>query len=216
MIVVDQRTFVQGRPAGFGTCGEGMPVVLLHGFASSLETWSGLAPKLAREHRVIALDLKGFGWTDRPEGDYSPAAQAQLVRDLLRQRGVERASVVAHSWGSSVALALALAEPQLVQRVVLYDAWVYDEQLPPFFRWAMLPGVGEALFGLYYNQQPEARLALGFYRPERVPQQLVLRRRLWRPAGLEWHPTGSSPGPLRVWRRALPRVPERHERPVLF
>jgi pimeloyl-ACP methyl ester carboxylesterase len=158
-------------------------VVLLHGFASSLETWTGLIPKLAREHRVIALDLKGFGWTDRPEGDYSPGAQAELVQALLRQRGVERASVVAHSWGSSVALALTVAAPQLVQRVVLYDAWVYDEQLPPFFRWAMLPGVGEALFGLYYKQQPESRLSLGFYQPARVPQQLVddVERALERP-----------------------------------
>jgi pimeloyl-ACP methyl ester carboxylesterase len=158
-------------------------VVLLHGFASSLETWQGLIPKLAQDHRVIALDLKGFGWTDRPEGDYSPGAQAQLVRELLRQRGVERASVVAHSWGGSVALALAASEPLLVQRVVLYDAWVYDEQLPPFFRWAMVPGVGEALFGLYYKQQPEARLSLGFYQPERVPQQLVddVERALDRP-----------------------------------
>src|SRR5207244_3196530 len=52
-------------------------VVMIHGFASSLETWTAVTPAVARTHRVIALDLKGFGWTDRPEGDYSPEAQAR-------------------------------------------------------------------------------------------------------------------------------------------
>src|SRR5687767_8577945 len=50
-------------------------VVLLHGYGASLETWVALIPELAKTRRVLALDLKGFGWTDRPEGDYSPAAQ---------------------------------------------------------------------------------------------------------------------------------------------
>ena len=55
-------------------------VVLIHGFASSLETWDARDPRRSRRSfRVIALDLKGFGWTDRPEGDYSPQAQAKLV-----------------------------------------------------------------------------------------------------------------------------------------
>ena len=56
--------------------GEGPPVVLVHGFASSLENWLTVTPTLAKHHRVLSMDLKGFGWTDRPEGDYSPPAQA--------------------------------------------------------------------------------------------------------------------------------------------
>lgn len=57
----------------FVDVGKGPPVVLIHGFASSLETWDLLIPELSKTHRVIALDLKGFGWSDRPEGDYSPS-----------------------------------------------------------------------------------------------------------------------------------------------
>lgn len=164
---------VEGVRVRFVDVGSGPAVVLLHGFASSLETWTGLIAELARDHRVIALDLKGFGWTDRPAGDYSPTAQARLVRAVLDARGIDKAAVVAHSWGCSVALALALLEPARIKRLALYDAWVYDDQLPAFFRWAMLPGLGEALFALYYKERTDDRLALGFRDHDAVSQQLA-------------------------------------------
>ena len=153
--------------------GTGPAVVLLHGFAASLDTWGAVGDALAQEHRVLALDLKGFGYSSRPAGDYSPAAQAALVLALLDSRGVERADVVGHSWGSSVALALALAAPERIGRIALYDAWVFEEQLPPFFLWARTAGLGEALFRLIYRQRAEDRLENAFYAPERVPQALV-------------------------------------------
>lgn len=149
------------------------PVVLLHGFASALETWATVAPRLRQHRRVIALDLKGFGWTDRPAGDYSPAAQARLVLGLLDQLGAGKVDVVAHSWGSSVALALALQAPDRVHKIALYDAWVFDEQLPAFFRWARMPGVGEFLFGAYYKERGDERLVRAFYDPSVVTESFV-------------------------------------------
>jgi pimeloyl-ACP methyl ester carboxylesterase len=148
-------------------------VVLVHGFASALDVWGAVAPVLARTHRVIALDLKGFGWTDRPEGDYSPEAQAKLVLHLLDQRGVSRTAIVAHSWGSSVALAASLQAPERVTKLALYDAWVYEDQLPTFFHWARAEGVGEALFGLYYKQRADERMALAFFDKKFVTEPLV-------------------------------------------
>lgn len=148
-------------------------VVLVHGFASAIEAWATVAPALSSRYRVIALDLKGFGWTDRPEGDYSPAAQAKLLLELLDQRGVKKAALVAHSWGSSVALAATLAAPERVTRIALYDAWVYEDQLPPFFHWARAEGVGEALFGLWYKQRADERMALAFFDKKLVTESLV-------------------------------------------
>jgi len=148
-------------------------VVLIHGFASALDTWTAVTPALASTHRVISLDLKGFGWTDRPEGDYSPEAQARLVWRLLEQRGVSKAALVAHSWGSSVALAATLQAPDRVTRIALYDAWVYEEQLPTFFHWSRAEGVGEALFGLFYKQRADERMALAFYDRKFVTERLV-------------------------------------------
>ncbi len=153
--------------------GEGPAVVLIHGFASSLETWDTVAPKLEKTHRVLSLDLKGFGWSDRPEGDYSPAAQAKLVLGLMKQRGIERASLVAHSWGSSVALATTLTEPARVDKLALYDAWVYEDQLPTFFLWARTPGVGEALFSLWYAERGDERMAHAFFDKRFVTEALV-------------------------------------------
>ncbi len=147
--------------------------VLVHGFASALDAWGTVVPALEKTHRVIALDLKGFGWTDRPEGDYSPEAQARLVLGLMKQRGVEKAALVAHSWGSSVALAAALEAPEKFTKIALYDAWVYEDQLPPFFHWSRADGVGEMLFGLYYKQRADDRIQLAFYDKKFVTERLV-------------------------------------------
>lgn len=164
---------VEGARVRFVDEGEGPAVVLIHGFASSLETWEGVRPALRERHRVLALDLKGFGWTDRPRGDYSPAAQARLVLALMDARGIERAALVAHSWGSSVALQLALEAPERVTRLALYDAYVYPEQRNTFFQWADADGMGEILFGLFYDQRPEERIALAFFDPDSIPQALI-------------------------------------------
>ena len=69
---------VDGVHVHYRELGSGPAVVMIHGFGASLESWAGVAPAVATDHRVIAVDLKGFGWTSRPEGDYSPAAQAHL------------------------------------------------------------------------------------------------------------------------------------------
>lgn len=153
--------------------GEGPPVVLVHGFASAIEAWSGVVPELAKSHRVIALDLKGFGWSDRPEGDYSPEEEARIVLDLMTLRGVDKAAIVAHSWGSSVALAAALAHPERVTRLGLYDAWVYNEQLPTFFHWSQADGLGETLFAGFYSERPDERMSLAFYDKRYVTEALV-------------------------------------------
>ena len=164
---------VDGARVRYVDVGQGPAVVLVHGFASSLETWASVIPALSAKHRVIALDLKGFGWTDRPEGDYSPEAQAQLILHLMDQRGIDRAAIVAHSWGASVALAATLAAPQQISRLALYDAWVYEEQLPPFFHWSRSHGVGEMLFGLYYKERADEKMALAFFDKSYVTENLV-------------------------------------------
>src|SRR5262249_27216548 len=132
-------------------------------------------PWLSAQHRVIAVDLKGFGWTTRPEGDYSPAAQSALVWHVLDKLGVGDVAIVGHSWGSSVALSMAVAQPARTRRVALYDAYVYDEQVPSFFRWARLGGIGELLFGLFYRQRIDDRAPLA-YRDERFVTQARIER----------------------------------------
>jgi uncharacterized protein (TIGR04551 family) len=172
---------VDGVHVRYREAGKGPTVVLIHGFSASSDSWLPVIPALAAKHRVIAIDLKGFGWTSRPEGDYSPAAQAKLVWSVLDKLGVSDVALVGHSWGSSVVLSMATAQPARVRRVALYAAYVYDDQVPGFFRWAEKSGLGEVLFGLYYKERIEERAALAYHderfitqaRVERVEQDLA-------------------------------------------
>lgn len=166
-------TLSDARVRYVDTGGAKPPVVLIHGFASSLDAWRGVIPRLATTHRVIALDLKGFGWSDRPEGDYSPAAQAALVFELLEELGVEDFALVAHSWGSSVALRMTLDQPRRVERIALYDAWVYEEQIPTAFKWARAPVIGELMFGLFYKERPGDKMEMAFYDKSYVTHEFV-------------------------------------------
>ena len=164
---------IDGVHVRYREAGSGPAVVLVHGYSASSDSWLGVIPALAVGHRVIAVDLKGFGWTSRPDGDYSPAAQAKLVWAVLDKLGVTDVAIVGHSWGSSVALEMAVAQQARVRRVALYDAYVYDDQVPSFFRWAEKPGIGEALFGLYYDERMEDRVPLAYYDDRWVTQARV-------------------------------------------
>lgn len=175
---------VEGARIRYVDRGQGPAVVLLHGFASSIENWLTVMPVLEQNHRVLAIDLKGFGWSDRPVGDYSPRAQARMLKALMDERGIEKAALVAHSWGSSIALAFALDYPERVTRLALYDAWAYESQLPTMFHLARAKGLGEVLFAAFYGERPDERMQLAFYNPDAVTEQLAedVERAMKRPA----------------------------------
>lgn len=178
---------VGGVPIRYHATGSGPAVLLLHGYGSSLDIWKAdVVTALARRHRVIAIDLKGFGFSGRPPGDYSPPTHARIAWAVMDQLGVKDAAIVGHSWGASVALRMALQQPARVRRLALYSAYVYDEQVPSFFRWARVGGVGESLFGMYYRERIEDRVALAYYdqrfvTPERIDR---VERELGRPGAV--------------------------------
>jgi pimeloyl-ACP methyl ester carboxylesterase len=72
-----------------------------------------------------------------------------------------------------VALQVALMAPERVTRIALYDAWVYAEQLPTFFWWARASGLGEMLFGAFYNERPDEKMANAFYDPSIIDETFV-------------------------------------------
>lgn len=98
------------------------PIVLIHCFTCAINYWDGMIPRLAREHRVVAVDLRGHGGSEKPGSGYSIADQADLIAQVLAKLGVTHAEVVGHSLGGPIAVALAERSPQLVDRVVLIDS----------------------------------------------------------------------------------------------
>jgi pimeloyl-ACP methyl ester carboxylesterase len=148
-------------------------VLLVHGYGSSTASYAPVMDALAAHMRVLAVDLPGFGKSDRREGDYTPDALADVLADVLTQKGVQRAHVVGHSWGSSVVLAFARRHPDRLDRLVVISGWIYDEQLLPIMRWARVPGLGEALYGTFYRNAIGERLYLNFVDPNLVTQKVV-------------------------------------------
>ena len=100
--------------------GEGQPVVLVHGASGNLRDWTfSIAPRLARNYRVIVFDRPGFGYSDRPTIDgWDPAVQARVLRAAAVSIGAERPIVVGHSWGGALALAWGLEFPRETAGVV--------------------------------------------------------------------------------------------------
>ena len=108
--------------------GAGSVVVLLHGNgATSLDfELSGLIDVLAQHHTVIAFDRPGFGYSDRPRTTiWTPAEQGDLLGKALQELGIHEAVVLGHSWGTLVALAMAMDHPNLVRGLVLLSGYYY-------------------------------------------------------------------------------------------
>ncbi len=100
----------------------GQPVVFVHGLAGSWPNWLEQLPVFAREHRVLTLDLPGFGHSPMPAGSISISGYARLLDRLLGQLGIDAAAVVGNSMGGFIAAELAIAFPQRVERLVLVSA----------------------------------------------------------------------------------------------
>jgi pimeloyl-ACP methyl ester carboxylesterase len=171
----------------------GAPVVLLiHGFGGSTFAWRETIPALARAgYRAVALDLPGFGLSDKTfDRDHSHPAQAAFVTGLMDLLGIERATLVGHSMGGSVAAHLALADPGRVEALVLVDAAIRGPEeaggvsptillhVPPIRRiaqhvarrWATPERTLEILASAYRDPaRPTAEVAEGYLAPQQLP-----------------------------------------------
>lgn len=124
---------VDGVRLHFVEKGEGTAVVFLHGNGVMLQDFevSGVLGLAAEHHRVIAFDRPGFGYSARPRSTmWTPAAQAALIARALKQLGVGPAVVVGHSWGTMVALAMALDHAEAVEGLVLLSGYYYGTARP--------------------------------------------------------------------------------------
>jgi pimeloyl-ACP methyl ester carboxylesterase len=119
-------TEVDGVRVHYQEVGEAtaVPMILIHGFAASNLVWSKVFLELAAAgFRVIAPDLPGYGYSDKPRNlEYTIASQAKLVFSLIRQLGITRAVLVGSSYGAAIAATIALDHPTLVEKLVLVGA----------------------------------------------------------------------------------------------
>ncbi|MGW3306757.1 alpha/beta fold hydrolase [Streptomyces sp. NPDC001073] len=153
-----QYRVVHGYRRAFRMAGKGPVLVLIHGIGDSSATWTDLIPDLARTHTVVAPDLLGHGASDKPRADYSVAAYANGVRDLLTTLGIESATLLGHSLGGGVAMQFAYQFPERTERLVLVSAGGVGREVNPVLRLVTLPGAHLALSAL---RLPGMRLQVG-------------------------------------------------------
>ena len=138
-----------------GTRGPGEPILFLHGFPASSHVWSRLVPLLPKGHRVVVMDLLGYGRSDRPNGAVlSLGAHADRVLRFLDVLGIQRSAVVGHGLGGGIAVDLAIRFPTRVSKLCLVDIVAFDAWLQgvvrllrtgAFFFRHLPPGVTEAI-----------------------------------------------------------------------
>ena len=142
--------------------GQGEPLLLIHGNGTLIQdfTINGLVDRLSKRYRVIVFDRPGYGYSERPRQVWTPRAHATLFEHALQQLGVEHAIVLGHSWGTMVAVSLALQAPTLVRSLVLLSGYYFPTARMDVVLSSpnAIPGIGDAL--RHTLSPPLARLML--------------------------------------------------------
>ena len=123
-------------------------LLLIHGYTASTYVWNTVAPLLAaQKFHVVAVDLIGFGYSDKPAWfDYTIASQARVIERLMNRLGIGKATVIGSSYGGAVAATLALDYAERVEKLVMVGAVANDEVLVnPIVKLASVPILGEIL-----------------------------------------------------------------------
>ena len=140
-----QHLTIHGHRRAFVKAGEGPVLLLLHGLGCDHTTWEPVIDTLARRYTVIAPDLLGHGQSDKPRGDYSLGGFANGMRDLLTVLGVDKVTVVGHSFGGGVAMQFAYQFPERTERLVLVASGGLGSEVSPAIRAVTTPGFHQLL-----------------------------------------------------------------------
>jgi pimeloyl-ACP methyl ester carboxylesterase len=119
--------------------------VLLHGLGGYLENWEDNLSALAQSRRVYALDMAGFGRSDKPQVEYTIQYLAEFVREFMLVQQINRAALIGESLGGAVALQLTLQHPQLVEKLVLAASAGLGKDVSIYLRMMTLPILGNVL-----------------------------------------------------------------------
>lgn len=115
--------------------GRGEPLLLLHGLASNARIWDLTAPLLARRFRVLALDQRGHGLSDKPDEGYDIQSVTGDLQAFIQALSLERPGLVGHSWGANVALQFAVDQPDATSWLVLVDGGFLEISAFPDMTW---------------------------------------------------------------------------------
>ncbi|QBR91580.1 alpha/beta fold hydrolase [Nocardioides euryhalodurans] len=131
---------IHGHRRAFVKVGSGPVLLLLHGLGCDHTTWAPVIDTLARRYTVIAPDLLGHGLSDKPRADYSVGGYANGMRDLITCLGIDKVTVVGHSFGGGVAMQFAYQFPERTERLILVASGGLGPEVSPLIRSITTPG----------------------------------------------------------------------------
>lgn len=150
----------------------GSPVLFVHGLGSFIEHWEQNLTEFSKHHRVYAIDLVGFGLTEKPTVSYSIPFLAKFVQDFMNSKGIKNTSMIGNSLGSMIAIELYLLNPNIVDKLILLDGGFFGRKIAAAFRILSVPFVGEWL--MRPNRDgTEQFLKLMFFDQSFVTEKLV-------------------------------------------
>jgi pimeloyl-ACP methyl ester carboxylesterase len=151
-------------------------IVFIHGFSSSLFTWRECLAPISTQYRVFALDLKGFGFSGKPQSDYSIGEYVDFVIHFMDAVGLEKATLCGNSMGGNIAWRAALQYPKRVDRLILVDSSGYASPhsgVPFIMKLGRLPGA-EMLFSILTTRgRIRSSLASAYYDDAKVTEDAV-------------------------------------------
>ncbi|MGH1352178.1 MAG: alpha/beta fold hydrolase [Methyloligellaceae bacterium] len=159
--------------------GVGPPLVLLHGFGANLFTWRYMFPELVKSHRVIAVDMKGFGESDKPYDElYSAFDQAELIDQLMKQLKLKDVTIVGHSYGGGVAIATIFKTrakgDHKIRRLIVLDGLAYKQPIPFFIQVMRAPLVSHlGLAMVPPNVHARASLSYSYKDQKKITDETV-------------------------------------------
>lgn len=216
---------VKDRTIHYIQAGRGKPLVLVHGFAGSTYTWRYLMPLLAQHYTVYALDLLGFGLSDKPvDADYDLRSQGQLVIDFIDALKLPPVALLGHSMGGVIVSCAALRAPQKIDKLIIMDAGFYHGGPPAFTKHLFFPfdilmarsfytkgARSKSLLNTYYNKALiNDELIENYLKPARTPHASdALARMMSKSSGESYEGISSqiSVPTLLIWARNDAPIP---------
>lgn len=203
-----------GRSIYYVEKGQGEPLILIHGFGSSHFTWSRVMDQMSQHYRVIAPDLLGFGYSDKPDVQYNMDLFTRQIVFMMRELKIDSAYVGGNSMGGRITLHLAYLAPQRVKKMLLLDAAGYDlrdddNSRPFLLQLATVPCLGEGLSAFQTRGQIRGMTESAYANPQQVTDETVEAN--YRPLAMP----GGSRAPLSLLRGGFQNPPIAHEIPSI-
>ena len=167
-----KNVVVNGNNIKYVTKGTGEPIIMIHGGQMNSYDWRDNIDFFAKTHRVYAVDMIGYGWSDKPSGEYSPDFFAEFINDFMSHLNIENAIFIASSWGGGHTLNFSLKYPERVNALILSSPCGYKHKLDIMYL-LRFPILGRIILLFSSKTMIKSQLKAAYFNKNCVDENLV-------------------------------------------